>query len=187
MWIFFNVRVHSLRTDQMTLKETHIGLGIHQDYLLVYPIAFDQMWNSALQTIKNEKSKDYCKADSEQRVLFFHNNISAGRTSLLQVYRCSYRRHTILLYSRRSGMLQSHNKLQLPAALESLISSCLIYSSNLMTTMIYEAKITSTRRKLFLSPRLSRYWIWWRTLPELEQTNNQLSIECDSLLLTDSV
>ena len=68
---FFNVRVHSLRTDQMTLKETHIGLGIHQDYLLVYQFAFDQMWNNALQTIKNEKSKDYCKADSEQRVLFF--------------------------------------------------------------------------------------------------------------------
>ena len=53
--------------------------------------------------------------------------------------------------------------------------------------MIYEAKITSTRRKLFLSPRLSRYWIWWRTLSELEQTNNQLSTEYDSLLLTDSV
>ena len=35
------------------------------------------------------KSKDYCKADSEQRVLFFeHNNISAGHTSPLQVYRC---------------------------------------------------------------------------------------------------
>ena len=33
-------------------------------------------------------SKDYCKADSEQRVLFLHNNISAGHTSLLQVYRC---------------------------------------------------------------------------------------------------
>ena len=31
---------------------------------------------------KNEKSKDYCKADSEQGVLFFHNNISAGHTSL---------------------------------------------------------------------------------------------------------
>ena len=38
---------------------------------------------------KNGKSKDYCKADSEQRVLFFeHNNISAGHTGLLQVYRC---------------------------------------------------------------------------------------------------
>ena len=37
---------------------------------------------------KNEKSKDYCKADSEQRVLFFHNNIRAGHTRLLQVYRC---------------------------------------------------------------------------------------------------
>ena len=37
---------------------------------------------------QNETSKDYCKADSEQRVLFFHNNISAGQTSLLQVYRC---------------------------------------------------------------------------------------------------
>ena len=37
----------------------------------------------------NYKSKDYCKADSEQRVLFFkHNNISAGHTSLLQVYIC---------------------------------------------------------------------------------------------------
>ena len=35
-----------------------------------------------------DKSKDYCKADSEQRVLFFHTDISAGRTSLLQVYRC---------------------------------------------------------------------------------------------------
>ena len=33
----------------------------------------------------NEKSKDYCKADSEQPVLFFHNNTSAGHTSLLQV------------------------------------------------------------------------------------------------------
>ena len=38
--------------------------------------------------IKNEKSKDYCQADSEQRILFFHNNISAGHTSFLQVYRC---------------------------------------------------------------------------------------------------
>ena len=28
-------------------------------------------------TVEKEKSKDYCKADSEQRVLFFHNNISA--------------------------------------------------------------------------------------------------------------
>ena len=37
---------------------------------------------------KNKKSKDYCKADSKQRVLFFHNNISVGRASLLQVYRC---------------------------------------------------------------------------------------------------
>ena len=43
MCIFLNVRVHSLRSDQMTLKETHIGLGIHQDYLLVYQFAFDQM------------------------------------------------------------------------------------------------------------------------------------------------
>ena len=37
---------------------------------------------------KNEKSKDYCKANSEQRVLFFHNNVWAGHTSLLQVYKC---------------------------------------------------------------------------------------------------
>ena len=37
---------------------------------------------------KNEKSKDYCKADSEQLVLFFHNNVWAGHTSLLQVYKC---------------------------------------------------------------------------------------------------
>ena len=37
---------------------------------------------------ENERSKDYCKADSKQRVLFFHNNISTGRASLLQVYRC---------------------------------------------------------------------------------------------------
>ena len=38
---------------------------------------------------KNGKSKDYCKADWEQRVLFFeHNNISPGHTSLFQVYRC---------------------------------------------------------------------------------------------------
>ena len=37
--------------------------------------------------IKNGKSKDYCKADSEQRVLFFlyNNNILAGHTSPLQV------------------------------------------------------------------------------------------------------
>ena len=27
------------------------------------------------QTNKNEKSKDYCKVDSEERVLFFYNNI----------------------------------------------------------------------------------------------------------------
>ena len=27
------------------------------------------------QTNKNDKSKDYCKADSEERVLFFYNNI----------------------------------------------------------------------------------------------------------------
>ena len=38
---------------------------------------------------KNEESKDYCKADSEQRELFFHNNISAGHTSSRQVYRCN--------------------------------------------------------------------------------------------------
>ena len=38
--------------------------------------------------IKNEKSKDYCKANSEQRALLFHNNISAGHTSLLQAYTC---------------------------------------------------------------------------------------------------
>ena len=37
---------------------------------------------------KNEMSKDYCKADLKQRVLFFYNNISAGHTSLLQVCRC---------------------------------------------------------------------------------------------------
>ena len=37
---------------------------------------------------KNEKSQDYCKADLKQRVLFFYNNISAGHTSLLQVYKC---------------------------------------------------------------------------------------------------
>ena len=36
----------------------------------------------------NEKSKEYCKADSEQRVLFCYNNTSAGHTSRLQVYRC---------------------------------------------------------------------------------------------------
>ena len=41
-----------------------------------------------LRGIKNEKSKDYCKADSELRVLFFHNNISACHTNLIQVYRC---------------------------------------------------------------------------------------------------
>ena len=35
------------------------------------------------QETKNEKSKDYRKADSEQHVLFFHNSISAGHTSLL--------------------------------------------------------------------------------------------------------
>ena len=39
---------------------------------------------TAVSRGKNEKSKDYCKADPEQRVLFFHNNISAGHTSLLQ-------------------------------------------------------------------------------------------------------
>ena len=33
---------------------------------------------------KNEKSKDYCKADSEQGVLLFHNNISAGHYSLFR-------------------------------------------------------------------------------------------------------
>ena len=38
--------------------------------------------------IKKEKSKHYCKPDSEQRVLFFHNKISGGHTSLLQVYKC---------------------------------------------------------------------------------------------------
>ena len=41
-----------------------------------------------LNVTKKEKSKDYCKADLKQRVLFFYNNISAGHTSLLQVYRC---------------------------------------------------------------------------------------------------
>ena len=43
--------------------------------------------SNSLLTTKNEKSKDYCKADLKQRVLFFYNNISAGHTSLLQVYR----------------------------------------------------------------------------------------------------
>ena len=45
---------------------------------------------------KNEKSKDYCKPDSEQRVLFFHNKISGGHTSLLQVYKC-YCSSTVLV------------------------------------------------------------------------------------------
>ena len=44
---------------------------------------------------KNEKSEDYSKADLKQRVLFFYNNISAGHTSLLQVYRC-YKKHFII-------------------------------------------------------------------------------------------
>ena len=37
-----------------------------------------QKWLFELSSSKNEKSKDYCKADTEQRVLFFYNNISAG-------------------------------------------------------------------------------------------------------------
>ena len=37
---------------------------------------------------KNDKSKDYCKADLKQRLFFFYNIISAGHISLLQVYRC---------------------------------------------------------------------------------------------------
>ena len=45
---------------------------------------------------KNEKSKDYCKPDSEQRVLFFHNKISGDHTSLLQVYKC-YCSSTVLV------------------------------------------------------------------------------------------
>ena len=36
-----------------------------------------------IRSIKNEKSEDYSKADLKQRVLFFHNNISAGHTSHL--------------------------------------------------------------------------------------------------------
>ena len=49
---------------------------------------------------KNEKSEDYSKADLKQRVLFFYNNISAGHTSLLQVYRSywTYVVITILYY-----------------------------------------------------------------------------------------
>ena len=31
---------------------------------------------------KNEKFKDYCKADLKQRVLFSYNKISAGHTSI---------------------------------------------------------------------------------------------------------
>ena len=45
---------------------------------------------------KNVKSKDYYKAGSEHRVLFFHNNISDGHTSLLQVNRC-YCSSTVLV------------------------------------------------------------------------------------------
>ena len=41
---------------------------------------------------ENEKSEDYSKADLKQRVLFFYNNVSAGHTSLLQVYRYFERR-----------------------------------------------------------------------------------------------
>ena len=38
---------------------------------------------------KNEKSKErLLQSWSEQRVLLFHSNISAGLTSLLQAYRC---------------------------------------------------------------------------------------------------
>ena len=59
-------------------------------YLRSFSTNLPQTWpfyyflGSLFSTI-NEKSKDYCEADSEQLVLFFHKNISAGHTSLLQV------------------------------------------------------------------------------------------------------
>ena len=64
---------------------------------------------------KNEKSKDYCKPDSEQRVLFFHNKISGGHTkpsSGLQVllfFYCSCSGLQMLLreYNCLSSMLET--------------------------------------------------------------------------------
>ena len=51
--------------------------------------------------IKNQKREvqRLLQSWSEQRVLFLHNNISAGHTSLLQVYRCYWtydRNHNII-------------------------------------------------------------------------------------------
>ena len=37
----------------------------------------------------NEKFEDYSKADLKQPSIVFYNKISAGHTSLLQVYRCN--------------------------------------------------------------------------------------------------
>ena len=52
-------------------------------YLIIGSSKFQEIM--IIDDTLNEKSKDYCKADSEQRVLFFRNNTSAGHTSLLQV------------------------------------------------------------------------------------------------------
>ena len=54
---------------------------------------------------KNEKSKDYCQSWFRTTRIAFHNNISAGHTSLLQVYRWAARPGR-QLFSLRVNQLQ---------------------------------------------------------------------------------
>ena len=54
---------------------------------------------------KNEKSKDYCQSWFRTTCIAFHNNISAGHTSLLQVYRWAARPGR-QLFSLRVNQLQ---------------------------------------------------------------------------------
>ena len=79
------MRFHLIWFDFSVLKVTKVKLSS-----LVWEIRHfkGQFLALASPIAKNQKTKDYCKADLKQRVLFFLNNISAGHTSLLQVYRC---------------------------------------------------------------------------------------------------
>ena len=98
VYLFPNLRNCQLEPDGKLVPsppspnvQTSVKLcDIAELYLRSFSTNLPQTWPfyyflGSLFRTKNEKSKDYCKADSEQLVLFFHKNISAGHTSLLQV------------------------------------------------------------------------------------------------------
>ena len=87
--------------------------------LIIWDLQFRYMrgWGISLAEVytsfNNEKSKDYCKADLKQTCIVFYNNISAGHTSLLQVYRCYWTYVAITI----DGKCRNKNCLKIKVAL----------------------------------------------------------------------